>query len=206
MKIQSIGGTLLGTNNYIVGNDKEVILIETSASYLDVKAVLGKRKVKAIFLTHGHWDHAQHVDEFVEKFKAKVYAHEKAFEKLAETEKKFQFDRPIASKLKKDSQVVLQDEEIIDFGFLKVKVLFTPGHTNCSISLLVSDEEGQVLFTGDTLFLECCGRYDLPTSSISDMKKSLQKLLNLDGSLNVYPGHGFKTTISHEVQTFQSIL
>ena len=111
------------TNNYIVGNDKEVILIETSASYLDVKAVLGERKVKAIFLTHGHWDHAQHVDEFAKNFKAKVYAHQKTFEKLAETEKKFQFDRPIASKLEKEKQVIINDEETIDFGFVKVKIL-----------------------------------------------------------------------------------
>ena len=206
MKIQSIGGTLLGTNNYIVGNDKEVVLIEASASYLDVKAVVGEREVKAIILTHGHWDHAQNIDEFAEKFNAKVYAHEKTFEKLAETEKKFQFDRPIASKLTKENQIALQDGEMIDLGFLKIKVIFSPGHTNCSISLLARDDEQQVLFTGDTLFFECCGRYDLPTSSISDMKQSLKKLLSLDETLEVYPGHGFKTTIEHEVQTFQSIL
>lgn len=206
MKIQSIGGTLLGTNNYIVGNEKEVVLIEASANYLDIKAVVGDRKVKAIFLTHGHWDHAQNVDEFAEKFGVKVYAHEKTFEKLVQTEKKFQFDKPIASKLNKDNQVAVKDNEMLDFGFLKIKVFHTPGHTDCSVSLLAEDEDSKALFTGDTLFLECCGRYDLPTSSISEMKKSLQKLLSLDEGLNVYPGHGFKTTIEHEVQTFQSIL
>ena len=206
MNIQILSGTLLQTNNYIVGNDNEVVLIEASASYEKIKSAVGSKIVKAIFLTHGHWDHAQNIDELAEKFDVKVYAHENTFKKLAETEKQFQFDKPVASKLSKDKQVILKDGEIIDFGFIKVKVFFTPGHTNCSVSLLTSDSEDQALFSGDTLFLEGCGRYDLPTSSISDLEKSLKKLLNLDGSLNVYPGHGFKTTIFHETQTFQSIL
>ena len=206
MKIQSVGGTLLGTNNYIVGNEKEVVLIEASANILDIKAVVGERKVKAIFLTHGHWDHARNIDEFARSLDVKVCAHENTFKKAESAEKKFQFDKPICSTLEEKYKVFVKDDETIDFGFLKVKVLFTPGHTDCSISLLVSDEEGAALFTGDTLFLECCGRYDLPTSSISDMKKSLKKLLNLDETLEVYPGHGFKTKIDHERQTFQTIL
>ena len=121
MKIQSVGGTLLGTNNYIVGNEKEVVLIEASANYLDIKAVVGDRKVKAIFLTHGHWDHGQNVDEFAEKFAVKVYAHENTFKKAESAEKKFQFDKPISSTLEEEYKVFVKDDETIDFGFLKVK-------------------------------------------------------------------------------------
>lgn len=203
MKIQTVGGSLLNTNNYIVGDDNNVILIEASAMPRDIKAIVNGRKVAAIFLTHGHWDHAQHIDEFVQEFNAKVYSHELAFKKIKLSEKQFSLDRPVNSKLENSKQVILQDKQTIDFGFLKVNVIFTPGHTDCSVSYLIEDNDGsKALFSGDTLFYQTCGRCDLPTSSVEDMKNSLKTLLNLDEELDVYPGHNFKTKIKDERKTF----
>lgn len=203
MKIQIVGGSLLNTNNYIVGDSDNVILIETSAMTRDVKAIVDGRKVNAIFLTHGHWDHSQHIDETANEFGVKVYAHEQAINKIKSNEKQFSVDRPVNSKLTDNQFVELKDGETIDFGFVKIHVIFTPGHTNCSVSYLIEDGENQAIFSGDTLFYQTCGRCDLPTSSVEDMKSSLKKLLNLDEKLDVYPGHGFKTTIRDERKTFE---
>lgn len=207
MKIQVVGGTLLNTNNYIVGDSNNVILIEASAMPRDIKAVVDGRKVQAIFLTHGHWDHARHIDETANQFNAKVYAHKNAFQKIHSNEKQFTLDKPVNSQLLDENQKDLQDNQILDFGFLKLKVIFTPGHTDCSVSYLIEDNEGnKALFSGDTLFYQTCGRCDMPTSSVPDMKKSLINLLSLDENLDVYPGHGVKTNIKDERKTFDYLL
>lgn len=206
MKIQIVGGSLLNTNNYIVGDSNNVILIETSAMPRDIKAIVDGRNVKAIFLTHGHWDHSQHIDEAAKMFNAKIYAHEKAIKKIKSNEKQFNLDRPVNSQLEDNNFEFLKDNQTIDFGFVKVHVLFTPGHTDCSVSFLIEDGESKALFSGDTLFYQTCGRCDLPTSSVNDMKSSLKKLLALDENLDVYPGHGFKTTIKDERKTFEYLI
>ena len=74
------------------------------------------------------------------------------------------------------------------------KVISTPGHTNGSVCYLIDD----MLFSGDTLFLECVGRTDFPTGDRNQMVASVKKLFALDGDYSVYPGHEDFTTLSHE--------
>ncbi|KAI9597026.1 hypothetical protein BDF19DRAFT_435582 [Syncephalis fuscata] len=69
-----------------------------------------------------------------------------------------------------------------------IQFLHTPGHTPGSQCLLVN---GRRLFTGDTLFLGCCGRLDLPGGSPEAMWRSLRRLASLDDHLVVYPGHEY---------------
>ena len=80
-----------------------------------------------------------------------------------------------------------------DFHFW---VIATPGHTNDSISFYFPDEK--VLFSGDFLFLESIGRWDLPTGNINQMAESITKIKKLPNDCKVYPGHGEETTIEHE--------
>ena len=55
-----------------------------------------------------------------------------------------------------------------------------------------------MLFTGDTLFLESIGRTDFPTGSYPELVNSVKKLYELNGDYTVYPGHDEFTTLSHE--------
>ena len=89
---------------------------------------------------------------------------------------------------------VFDDGDVIELGSLKIKVLFTPGHTVGSCCFLVND----AIFSGDTLFAGSMGRTDLPTGSSRDMRESLQRLADLEGDDNVYPGHGPSTTLERE--------
>ena len=77
-------------------------------------------------------------------------------------------------------------------------VLHVPGHSPGSIALW--DREAGNLFTGDTLFKGAYGRTDLPGGNEDDIFASLRRLFALDGAINVYPGHGYVTTIDKEAK------
>jgi len=81
---------------------------------------------------------------------------------------------------------------------VEIEIIANPGHTQGSISLHV---DGRVL-TGDTLFRESIGRYDLPGGDGGQEIESIKDvLLVLDDSTIVLPGHGPSTTIDHEKQS-----
>jgi glyoxylase-like metal-dependent hydrolase (beta-lactamase superfamily II) len=79
------------------------------------------------------------------------------------------------------------DGDVVHVGSIGVRLLHTPGHTPGSQCLLVGDN----LVSGDTLFLEGCGRTDLPGADPDAMYTSLQRLASLPGRLTVWPGHHY---------------
>lgn len=198
MKIEKITATLLGANNYVVGDDKNCLIIEASADLEKIKQIVAKRNVLGVFLTHGHWDHALNVDKLQKEFNCKVFLDKNALFKLKNDKRTFYGDVLIKSKLTEKDLYYVKDKENIKLENFNIKVLKTPGHTNCSVCFKVSHENDEVLFTGDTLFCDGIGRCDLPTGSEDDMQKSLQKLFALNENLTVFPGHGEKTTIKQE--------
>ncbi|MBM4268967.1 MAG: MBL fold metallo-hydrolase [Deltaproteobacteria bacterium] len=85
--------------------------------------------------------------------------------------------------------VRVDDGETLIAGRLRIRALATPGHTDDSISLVLADR----VLTGDTLLRGATGRTDLPTGDPEALYDSLfGKLLQLDDSLAVYPGHNYK--------------
>ena len=78
----------------------------------------------------------------------------------------------------------------------KVKVIFTPGHTQGSVCLLTDG----CLFTGDTLLNEKIGRTDLPGGNEQILKESLKIISKMSDQTNIYPGHGASSTVGHELQ------
>lgn len=75
----------------------------------------------------------------------------------------------------------------VEVGASVIRVMHTPGHTPGSVVL----QTGAGLITGDTLFVGRCGRADLPGSNVDQLYDSLQRLKELEGSLQVYPGHDY---------------
>ena len=83
----------------------------------------------------------------------------------------------------------------MEIGAAGIEVLATPGHTPGSVCYSV----GAMVFTGDTLFKQSIGRYDLPGGDGPRELASIRdKLLVLDGETKVLPGHGPSTTIAEE--------
>lgn len=87
--------------------------------------------------------------------------------------------------------------DIVTVGGIEITLLHTPGHTPGSQCFLV---EGR-LVSGDTLFLEGCGRTDLPGSNPEHMYSSLQMLAALPDDTVVYPGHMYSAPSSAELIT-----
>ena len=143
---------------------------------------LGK-SVDAILLTHGHFDHVGGVRFLAERADCPVYIHENELS-LPEsfTDGPLYYTRNYA------------EGDILELAGLSLQVLHTPGHTPGSVCLMAED----TIFSGDTLFMDSCGRTDFPGGDDVLMRKSLRRLAELPGDYQVLPGHGPATTLAQE--------
>jgi hydroxyacylglutathione hydrolase len=97
-----------------------------------------------------------------------------------------------------DDHLVAHDAgDVVEVGLVKVTLVHTPGHTPGSQCFHVDGR----LVSGDTLFLEGCGRTDLPGSNSEEMYESLQKLASLPASTIVYPGHRYSPASSASMES-----
>lgn len=82
-------------------------------------------------------------------------------------------------------------------GKFEFEVIYTPGHKEDLITLYF--KKNKMMFCGDFIFKDSIGRCDLDGGSVSDMRKSLDKIRNYDKDVVIYPGHGVKTTLGYEI-------
>jgi glyoxylase-like metal-dependent hydrolase (beta-lactamase superfamily II) len=174
MKIAQIPVGSMLNFSYIVYDEKNSIgaIIDPSWDLEKLLVFLEKNNITAKYIinTHTHFDHILGNDQISEITKAEIIQHEKSTQK-------------------KERSVV--DHENISIGELNLEVLYTPGHSEDSICLIVNKKS---IITGDTLFVGNCGRVDLPGSNPEKMYDSLSKVANLDDPLVVYPGHNYGST------------
>lgn len=172
---------------------KDGTVIGTVGRAADVAAraeALGKR-VAAVFLTHGHWDHIADCAEWKRRG-ATLYCSEKDAKMLTGEESLASFFRRSVEPSIAD--VLLKGGETVSVGSLCFEIIATPGHSEGSLTYKIENN----LFTGDTLFQDDFGRFDFPDGSFSKLKKSIFCLFALEGDYTVYPGHYESTTLSRE--------
>ncbi len=206
----------VSTNCYLVCNrgTNECIIIDPADEADAIIKAVEKFAVlpKAIFLTHGHYDHTGAVEEIKNHFHIKVYANELEQEVLINSYKNL--SEIMGSKvLSLEADEYLTDGQLLTIAGFQITAISTPGHTKGGMCYKVSlenvssnqasSEKEEVLFSGDTLFRESVGRYDFPTSDGDALFRSIkEKLLCLEADLKVYPGHGPSTSIGEEKHFF----
>ena len=177
----------LETNCYILwdeGSDHCLIVdpgYEPERILTSVKT-LGKT-VRAILLTHGHFDHVGGVRQIFAETDCDIY--------LCPADCKMPESMTAGPLCYTNSY---QEGDVLQLAGLTLRVLHTPGHTPGSVCLLCEN----AMFAGDTLFAGSCGRTDLPNGDWETLSRSLARLKALEGEYTVYPGHGEETVLSVE--------
>jgi len=178
-------------------DSRDAVLIDPGDDLFALKRALADagRQLKAILLTHGHFDHTLSAQPLSRITGAPVYIHEKDMEILCDSEKNgynaMCSTQPSPTELLADPL-----EEKISIAGMEFELLHTPGHTRGSVCFY--DRENARLFSGDTLFCAGFGRMDLYGGSASAMRASLRQLFALPGETRVYSGHGCETDIASE--------
>ena len=160
-----------------------------------------------IMLTHAHFDHISGMVETAEKFDIPIYMsrEEKVILEEANVELCRSFGFRIPQGCGKGNgdvcrYIYIKESDIIKVGELDFEVISTPGHTPGGVCFLERKEK--ILFSGDTLFAGAIGRTDNRWGDYDALIHGiLTKLMVLDGSIDVIPGHGPTTTIAREGMT-----
>lgn len=187
------------TNCYFFYDEEtsECVLVDPGDSAGKIKQYIEQKGLKptAILLTHGHFDHILAVKELKESYDVTVYAAEEEKEVLKNTGLNLSGQMRNAVSLEADYW--LKDGEELDLLGQQMRCILTPGHTKGGMCFYFP--KAGVLFSGDTLFEESVGRTDFPTGSMSTLIRSIrEKLFVLPPAVQVYPGHGMKTSIENE--------
>ena len=150
--------------------------------------------LKAILLTHGHYDHVAGAAAVRKMTGEEVYIHEKDALMLesADANLAWQLTDEIFIPVQKYQTVT--DGQILRIGDKEIHVLHTPGHTPGGVCYLTED----FMFSGDTLFRGSIGRTDFPHSNPEDMVSSLKKLSVLTKDYHICPGHFNDSTLEME--------
>ncbi len=193
----------LMNNCYILGDDQEqryyvidapIESFDAIQGYIDAQR-LTQWKMEAVLLTHGHWDHIYEAHRFHSALGVPVYIHEQDADIVEKPPQDF-YSFPIRIPPLND-RVLYDPTQPLVCGSIHLELLETPGHTPGGICFL--DRSNKILFSGDTLFRESIGRWDLPEGNGKVLLHSLHtKLLDLPDDIQVYAGHGLDSTMGHE--------
>ena len=186
MKVKLMQVGPIGTNCYLLEDEETgkaaVIDPGEEADRILAQIKSDQVKVEYILLTHGHYDHTTAVPA--------LHAALPAADANGAGSRLF----PLSGAVK---ELHFYDEgDTLTLGSLTIHVMYTPGHSKGSVTLLVGD----VLFTGDTLFAGSCGRTDLAGGSYEEIMSSLARLGKLEGDYHVCPGHDVTSTLERERQ------
>ncbi|WP_188191182.1 MBL fold metallo-hydrolase [Nonomuraea sp. SYSU D8015] len=180
------GGTWDVDNNvWLVGDAREVVVIDAAHDAAAIAERVGGRAVKAIVCTHAHNDHINAARELAERTGAPIRLHP-ADQVLWEQE----YGDAVPYE-------PLTDGERIEVGGCALEILHTPGHAPGAVC--VYGRELGALFSGDTLFKGGPGATGRSYSSFDTIIESIRKrLLTLPPETVVHTGHGDSTSIGAE--------
>jgi len=182
MNMQPFFSDGISSNIFLINGEKKLLVdagMEPS----------GINDVDILVLTHSHFDHSAMAKDIQEKTGCEIWMSEEEanfFENNraeASVAKHFDFNVDLDFKINRK----IKDGEIIDLGGVTLQAIVTPGHTPGGLCLY--EPESKTLFSGDTVFSQGYGRYDLPGGNLESLRNSITRLKELDVN-ELYSGHG----------------
>ncbi|MEM7128977.1 MAG: MBL fold metallo-hydrolase [Chloroflexota bacterium] len=162
---------------YFVGDPgtRQMAIVDPAWDVPQIRQTAAKLgyEIQAIWLTHGHHDHTNGVAELLESHPVPVYISRHEAPKF----------RPDVAGIKE-----LEDGDNLQIGNMAFQVIHTPGHSPGGQCFLY----GSQLIAGDTVFIDGCGRCDLPDSDVKAMYNSIHhRVMKLPDETIIYPGHNY---------------
>ncbi len=203
IKIEHFTFNPFAENTYVLSNEKgEAVIIDPGCYFTEeektLKNYIAGQNLKPVQLlnTHCHLDHVFGNNWIHKNYGLELYMHkdEQPVLEFAPSAGNMyglgftNYTGPLHY-LEEGNKIFLGDDML--------QVLFTPGHSPASICFYCSAQH--FIISGDVLFYESIGRFDLPGSNEQELYKSIrEKLYVLPDETIVYPGHGEPTTVGHE--------
>ncbi len=189
------------SNTYLVMDEKtnEAALVDPGCYLENAKNAIKENNadVKYSLLTHGHFDHILGAPYAKKDIGAKIVIHKEEEECLSSERAnlmiRFNITAPFVPT---KADMYIEEGDVIELGETRLQVMHTPGHSKGGVCFI--NHKDRVVLSGDTLFYSTVGRTDAYGGSDEELQNSLLRLLALEGDYNVFPGHGPKTTLSHE--------
>ncbi len=201
MPIKTVVVGVLQENCYLFyeNDSKACLIIDPGDDGDKIGRIIEQNSLKpiAIVNTHYHFDHTGANGYLKNRYNIPI-AIGKNDAPFLEEAYKAALEFMIYSEPSPKADILLSNNETVNAGNTVFSVIETPGHTIGSICLYSESEK--ILFSGDTLFYESVGRWDLPTGNKEQLFESLDRILSLPKDTDVYPGHGPKTTIGYELK------
>lgn len=179
---------------YAVGDrdSGECVLIDPAYAVKELVDLVGAdgMTVSGVLATHYHPDHIggsmmghtiEGIAELLEVVDCPIHVHRDETEWIARS-----------TTVTEDHLEGHDSGDIVRVGNVEISLVHTPGHTPGSQCFFVEDR----LIAGDTLFLDGCGRTDLPGSDHTKMIESLRRLAEVPGSTILFPGHRYSAASS----------
>ena len=186
MIIDELTVGMVQTRCYILSPEggQECIVIDPGDEAARILKAAGSRKIAAILLTHGHFDHIAAAGALMDEG-TRLMVHELDAPLLSDPERNVSllFGGPAVT-APKPTDLLHEGQELTEAG-LGIRVLHTPGHTPGGACFLI---EGH-LFTGDTMFEHGWGRTDFPGGDEHALFASLRRLMPMTKDHPFHPGH-----------------
>lgn len=178
-----------GVQGYIVHDGGDALLVDTAYNAPLMLEQLRRRGLRllGICLTHGHADHADGIEQILDRYEVPVYLGPEDVDLLSW--------RP-----RRELLVAPDNDLMIRFGRRTLRCMTTPGHTSGGICYCADDAQWPVCFVGDTLFAGSIGRSNPKELYPSHLNSVTHRVLKLSPDYRLLPGHGPATTVEEELE------
>lgn len=179
MDVNRIVVGLYQENCYFLTKERDLIIVDPGDEFNKLNNIIKNNKynLKAILITHAHFDHIGALKQLIDKYKVPVYYHN------------------VNNEIQYNNLINIDEKDYTVDNFI-FKVIYVPGHRNDSVIYYFYEDNS--MFVGDFIFSGSIGRTDLEYADPIEMKKSIEKIKTYDNNIKIYPGHDIETTLGIE--------